>query len=111
MKLKQIEKKNLFDKKNRRHNNNLDSNLDRPKQMDKEYLEFLIYRLDLGFLPKELLYNDKTTYGESTINLIAAIEILENALDSKEKNNKTTSLPENKSFWSDLNPFKCASYR
>jgi len=39
----------------------------KPKDLDKE--------LDLGFLPKDLLYNDKT-YDDSSKNLLAAIEIL-----------------------------------
>lgn len=67
-------------------------------------------RLDLGFLPKDILYNDKTTYGESTINLLAAIEILEKAQDSKDKIIKNDgNSKEDDSFWSKMNPFKCGT--
>jgi len=91
-------KKNVLTKK---HNNNLDANIDRSKHVDKE--------LDLGFLPQDLLYNDKSTYGESSVNLIAAIEILEKAQDNKNKLIKN-EVPEEKSFWSMINPFHCGSY-
>ena len=76
----------------------------------KSNKNLLIYRLDLGFLPKELLYNEKTTYCESTINLIAAIEILEKAQHTKNNSNVKKDLPENKSFWSMINLFKCGGY-
>jgi hypothetical protein len=61
-------------------------------------------------LPKDLLYNDKTTYGESTLNLIAAIEILEKAQDSKDKIIKTEDISkDDNSFWAKMNPFKCGT--
>jgi len=94
-------KTNLFEKTTRRHNNNLEANIDRTKEIDKE--------LDLGFLPQDLLYNDKTTYGESSVNLLAAIEILEKAQDNKNKLIKN-EVPQEKSFWSFINPFQCGSY-
>jgi len=91
----------LFEKTTRRHNNNLEANIDRTKEIDKE--------LDLGFLPQDLLYTDKTTYGESSVNLLAAIEILEKAQDNKNKLIKN-EVPQEKSFWSFINPFQCGSY-
>jgi len=91
----------LFEKTTRKHNNNLEANIDRTKEIDKE--------LDLGFLPQELLYTDKTTYGESSVNLLAAIEILEKAQDNKNKLIKNDP-PQEKSFWSFMNPFQCGSY-
>jgi len=94
-------KSGLFENTTRRHNNNLEANIDRTKEVDKE--------LDLGFLPQDLLYTDKTTYGESSINLLAAIEILEKAQDNKNKLIKNENTQE-KSFWSFMNPFQCGSY-
>jgi len=74
-------------------------NSNKPKNVDRE--------LDLGFLPKELLYNDKT-YADSKYNLLAAIDILEKAQDNKNVLDKKEEKQENSSsFWSFFNPFKC----
>jgi len=43
-----------------------------------------IIRLDLDFLPKELLYNDKT-YEKSKSDLLHAIDILEGATQNNER--------------------------
>ena len=55
----------------------------------------------MSFVPKDLLYNEKT-YEQSTQNLLSAIEILEKAqedtIDEKVKP---------KTFWDFINPFKC----
>lgn len=48
-----------------------------------------MYRLDLGFLPKECLYND-LTYDQSNNDLMQAINILEVAQDSKERRSMLT---------------------
>jgi len=83
----------------KKHNNGHDFNIDRQKNVDKE--------LDLGFIPMELIYNEKS-YGESKNNLLAAIEILEKAQDNKNQVQKQEKPPqESKSFWSFMNPFKC----
>jgi len=66
------DKNKIVDKK--KYANNYEFNPDRQKNIDRE--------LDLGFLPKELLYNDKS-YNDSKNNLLAAIEILEKAQDNK----------------------------
>jgi len=96
--------KSLLDKhgseKKIRINHGFDyGDINRQKNVDKE--------LDLGFIPKEYLYNDKT-YGESKNNLLAAIEILEKAQDNKNEIAKKEQPQESKSsFWSFMNPFKC----
>jgi hypothetical protein len=64
--------------------------------------------LDLSFLPKELLYNERS-YCESKNNLLAAIEILEKAQDNKNQVQNKEKPQESKSFWSILNPFKCGN--
>jgi hypothetical protein len=63
--------------------------------------------LDLGFLPKELLYSDNN-YQSSNKNLLAAIEILEKAQNQEKK----VVVEERKDgLWSKIgnifNPFKC----
>jgi len=65
-------KNKIPDKK--KYVNNYVYNPEREKNTDRE--------LDLGFLPKEFLYNDKS-YKNSKTNLLAAIEILEKAQDNK----------------------------
>jgi len=99
--LTQKSKSQLFAQTTKRHNNYLDSNIDRKKNVDNE--------IDLGFMPQDMLYADKATYGESSINLLAAIEILEKAQDNKNKLMKNES-PQVKSFWSVFNPFQCGNY-
>jgi len=96
--------KSLLEKhgeKKNRNNNGFDYDINRQKNVDKE--------LDLGFLPKELLYNEQS-YGESKNNLLAAIEILEKAQDNKNQVQKQEKPQESKSsFWSFMNPFKCGN--
>jgi len=94
-------KSQLFDKTTKRHNNYLNSNNDRTKNIDNE--------MDIGFMPQDMLYADKATYGESSINLLAAIEILEKAQDNKNKLMKNEPV-QDKSFWSFINPFQCGNY-
>jgi hypothetical protein len=64
--------------------------------------------LDLEFLPKDLLYND-STYEQSQKSLLAAIEILENAQQSKSEIQNEGK--EAKTLWDRfstfMNPFKC----
>jgi hypothetical protein len=64
--------------------------------------------LDLQFLPKDLLYNQKN-YTESNKNLLAAIDILEKA--QTQQNKPKVEEEDDPSFWSKvgtwLNPFKC----
>jgi len=91
----------LFDKSTKRHNNFLESNVDRQKNVDNE--------MDMGFMPQDMLFADKTTYGESSINLKAAMEILEKAQDNKNKLMRNET-PQEKSFWSIINPFQCGHY-
>jgi len=88
-------KNKIPDKK--KYVNNYVYNPEREKNTDRE--------LDLGFLPKEFLYNDKS-YKNSKTNLLAAIEILEKAQDNKNHLEKKEE-KQDKGFWSLLNPFKC----
>jgi len=88
--------KSLLDK-GKKHST-FDVHVDRQKNVDKE--------LDLSFLPKELVYNEKS-YGESKNNILAAIEILEKAQDNRNQVQKEVKPQDNKSFWSFMNPFKC----
>jgi len=89
-------KNKIPDKK--KYVNNYVYNPEREKNTDRE--------LDLGFLPKEFLYNDKS-YKNSKTNLLAAIEILEKAQDNKNHLEKKKEEKQDKGFWSLLNPFKC----
>ena len=55
----------------------------------------------MSFLPRDLLYNDKT-YEQSATNLLSAIEILEKAQEDT-----VGEKVKPKSFWEMINPFKC----
>lgn len=65
-------------------------------------------RLDLSFLPKDLLYNDKT-FEDSNKNILSAIEMLEKAQENKKEVDNESK--EAKTFWDKvsnfMNPFKC----
>lgn len=98
--------KSLLDK-GKKVNNHFEVNPDRQKNVDKEYFNIKC-RLDLSFLPKELLYNERS-YCESKNNLLAAIEILEKAQENKNQVQKQDKPQESKSFWSFINPFKCGN--
>jgi len=92
--------RSLLDKTPKKSNNNVgyDFDINRQKNVDKE--------LDLSFLPKELIYSEKS-YGESKNNLLAAIEILEKAQDNRNQVQRPEKPQESKSFWSFMNNFKC----
>jgi len=55
----------------------------------------------MSFLPRDLLYNDKT-YEQSANNILSAIEILEKAQEDT-----VAEKVKPKSFWDMINPFKC----
>jgi hypothetical protein len=65
----------------------------------------LNYRLDLDFLPKDLLYNNKG-YGDSQKNLLDAIEILEKA--QHQQINIKPKVEEEQGFFSKMfSNFRC----
>jgi hypothetical protein len=67
----------------------------------------MFFRLDLEFLPKDLLYNNKN-YSDSHKNLMDAIDILEKAQNQQFNETPKTEPHAETSFWSKiLNPFKC----
>jgi hypothetical protein len=75
------------------------------KDMNKE--------LDMGFLPKELLYND-VSYEKSKNEILYAIDILEGAAQGNEKKainyNPNLNRKNEKGFFSNLfSAFKCGS--
>lgn len=61
----------------------------------------------MSFLPKELLYNDKQ-YDTSNLNLMAAIDLLDKAIENKRDHEE---IVHEKTFWEKVgeffNPFKC----
>jgi len=64
--------------------------------------------IDLDFLPKDVLYNEKT-FDESNKNILAAIEILEKANENKREIDQ--DVRGGRGFWDKFsnfwNPFKC----
>ena len=62
----------------------------------------------MGFLPRDVLYND-VTFDDSKKNILSALDILENAQDSKPKKEDEDNRSGFEKFWNSFNPFKCGS--
>lgn len=70
-----------------------------------------IFRLNLEFLPKDLLYND-LNYNEATKNMLDSLNILEKAKKTKiQIENKQNYKKDQDDVWTKIgdffNPFKC----
>jgi len=63
----------------------------------------------MGFLPRDLLYNN-VNYDESKDGILSALNILEHAQEKELKSGKESE-PDNRSGWDKfvnaINPFKC----
>ena len=68
----------------------------------------IVNSLDLGFLPKELLY-DESNFDDSNKKLMSALDVLENA----QKGRKVKEEKKEENFWDKVGnffmPFKCGS--
>ena len=72
-------------------------------------------KLNMNFLPKDLLYNKNTSYKNSTQNILRTIDIVEKAQKLQEEKNKKKinkseekKVPEKKGFFDELfDHFKC----
>jgi len=60
----------------------------------------------MGFLPREVLYNNKD-YGDINKNIISALDILESAQVGKPRKEEEDNRSGWDKFLASFNPFKC----